>query len=373
MADALRGPWLLEPNRVRRFYRGGALLERFRGADPAAARDGDDPEDWLGSATRVWTPPGPASSDEGLSRVTVHGRGTTIAALLADDPEGVAGADLVRLAGPTLGLLVKLLDAAVRLPVHAHPPRPFARRHLGSSFGKTEAWVVLAIREVPGEPAPHVRIGFRREVGREELAAWVAEQRTAELVGALHELPVQAGDVWLVPAGTAHAIGAGVFLLELQEPTDLSIVAETRGVPVEPVDAHLGLGWELALDAIDRRGLGPDDLDALRLVPFPPPIAGALPRARLLPPAADPFFRAERWTVRGESVPIDERAFLVGVVIRGEGEASVRGGEAVPLRPGVAFAVPARGLPGLSITATDLELVACLPPRPEDLATEAAR
>src|SRR3954468_20327932 len=58
-------PWRLTPNRVSRFYRGGLLLDRFRGAaDPS---DTDQPEDWVGSVTRAWTAPGGTATDEGLS------------------------------------------------------------------------------------------------------------------------------------------------------------------------------------------------------------------------------------------------------------------------------------------------------------------
>src|SRR5689334_7012795 len=157
--------WRLPPNRVSRFNRGGLLLDRFRGsAEPA---DTDRPEDWVGSATRTWSRPGTSPTDEGLSNADVEGRTRRVAEVLADDPEGVAGPDLAS-AGPATGILVKLLDAGIRLPVHAHPTRAFAREHLGSSFGKAEAWIVLGTRTIPGAPPPHVRLGFRRPVGRDE-------------------------------------------------------------------------------------------------------------------------------------------------------------------------------------------------------------
>ena len=62
--------------------------------------------------------------------------------------------------GSTTGLLVKLLDARERLPVHCHPTRQFARDVLGSPFGKAEAWIVVATRQVPGAEPPNVRVGF---------------------------------------------------------------------------------------------------------------------------------------------------------------------------------------------------------------------
>ena len=354
MADDRHGPWLLGQNRVRRFYRGGALLDAFR-AGRREGPDGDDtfePEDWVGSATRSWTPPGEDPTDEGLSRVTVGGR------------------ELVKRAGrPTTGLLVKLLDAAERLPVHGHPTRAFAHEHLGSPFGKTEAWHIVATRDIRGEPPPSIRLGFRRAVGRDDLLRWIRDQRTEDLVDALHERPARAGDTWLVPAGTPHAIAAGVFIVEIQEPTDFSIVAETRDFPVDLDDAALRQGWDTMVDAFGRHELTDDELARLRFVPGPPPIAGALARARLTPVAADPYFRAERWTVTGTWPRVRERAFLVAAVMRGEGRAIV-GRRALGLAPGTTFAVPAAGLPDLDLRGDGLELLACLPPRPDALAED---
>ena len=213
----------LPPNRVYRFYRGGALLGRFRGQ---AEEDGPFPEDWVGSVTPA-SNPGRDEPDAGLSRLE-DGR------LLRD----VVGAET--------GLLVKLLDSAERLPVHYHPDRAFAREHLGSPHGKTEAWIVLDTREARAE----VWVGLREPVERERYRDWIERQDTDSLLGSLNRLTVQAGDVLYVPGGVPHAIGAGLLLAELQEPTDYSIVCEWEGFPIRAEDADLGLGWETALGAL---------------------------------------------------------------------------------------------------------------------------
>ncbi|HEY7591113.1 MAG TPA: class I mannose-6-phosphate isomerase [Candidatus Limnocylindrales bacterium] len=366
MADLVAdlGPWALVENRVERFYRGGALLERFRN-NAGDAADGNRPEDWLGSATRSWSPPGIARTDEGLSRAVTRDGDRRIVDLLADDPAGIAGADLVAAAGVTTGLLVKLLDAAIRLPVHAHPTRDFARRNLASYFGKTEAWIVLATREVPGEPAPSVRIGFRRDVGREALRRIIDEERSDELLAAMHVRQTGPGDVWLVPAGTPHAIGAGIFLVELQEPSDFSIVAETRGFPIDRENAHLGLGWDVMIDAFDAADHPETWIDGLRAT-LPKAAPGRAP-VSLLPEAAAPFFRAFRVDARGRIRPGFEPAFLVGVVVEGRGVVRTPSGS-LDVRRGSTFAVPARGVPELELESSDgLGIIACLPPRAADL------
>jgi mannose-6-phosphate isomerase len=364
-------PLELNENRVARFYRGGALLDAFRGSDRPA--DDARPEDWVGSVTSAWQPPGSPRTDEGISRVEVDGRETSLRDLLIAAPEDVAGAEFVSTLAElgegspraTTGLLVKLLDSAVRLPVHCHPTRRFARRHLGSFFGKTEAWLVLATRQIPGQDPPHVRVGFRRAVGRDELRGWIEEQNTTPLLNAMHRRGVSAGDVWLVPAGLPHAIGAGVFLVELQEPADFSIVAETAGFPIAMEDAHLGLGWDVMIDAFDRTGLGDAGLEALRLRPTRPARDDAGRPVPLLGAAADPFFRAYRMVVRGEAALAVAPTFAVGVVLSGRGEIRTRDA-ALPVGRGSTFALPAAAIAArTTVLAPDgIELLLCLPPEP---------
>ena len=360
-------PWRLPPNRVRRFYRGGRLLDAFRGAPEPV--DTNLPEDWVGSATRSWSPPGSpdGGGNEGLSEAEIDGRRHRIADLLAADPAAIVGADLVAVAGPTPGVLVKLLDAGVRLPVHGHPDRSFARRHLGSFFGKAEAWIVAGTRdgsELDDPEGPGVWLGFRRDLSRDELLDRIRAQDTEALLAAMHRRPAAAGDVWFVPPGTPHAIGAGVFIVEIQEPSDFSIVAETRGLPIDPEDAHLRLGWEVAVEALDRSGHDDDWVAALRHDGRRPALDGeGWRRAPLTDASADPFFRAERLTVRDRArTPWPDASWLVGVVTAGSGRVAAGGGSLNVTR-GDTFAIPAAVLRELEIEARDsLELIACRPP-----------
>src|SRR5206468_12240927 len=159
---------------------------------------------------------------------------------IATDPSAWLGNPV-----PDTGLLVKLLDTGQRLPLHVHPDRDFARTHLASRYGKTEAWLVL-----DAEPEAVVHIGFSSDVSSAELRSWVADQDVAAMLAATNRVAVRPGDAVLCPAGTPHAIGAGILLLELQEPTDLPIMLETEGLPIPPEDATLGLPLETALSCV---------------------------------------------------------------------------------------------------------------------------
>ncbi|WP_199422925.1 class I mannose-6-phosphate isomerase [Actinotalea solisilvae] len=315
-----------------RFYEGGRQIVEFRGTGRVASHE---PEDWVASSTPVH-----GHAPVGL---TVLPDGGLLRDAIAADPVAWLGAEHVAAYGDDPALLVKLLDAGQRLPVHVHPDVPFAEAHLGLAHGKTEAWVVL-------EPAT-VHLGFTRDIGAEELASWVAAQSTEAMLGAMHALELAAGDAVLVPAGLPHAIGEGAFVVELQEPTDLSILLEWSGFAIDGrADGHLGLGFDRALAAVDRRGWSAEAVARLRG-------ATAADTGDLLPDAAA-FFRVERW--RGGRTL--EPGFAVLVVVDGAGELATDGA-AVPLRRGGTVLVPAAGGPA-TVVGDDLHVLVCRPPAP---------
>jgi mannose-6-phosphate isomerase len=279
------------------------------------------PEDWLGSVTPARNP-GRDDPEEGMSRLA---GGPLLRGAVEADPIGWLGEAHVARFGTSTGLLAKLLDAAERLPVHAHPDRTFARKAFGSQFGKTEAWIVLDTRGDESE----VWVGLREPVEPERYLAWIRDQDVERLLGSLNRIPVRAGDVVYVPAGVPHAIGSGVLIAELQEPTDFSFLCEWQGFPIRPEDSHLGIGWESAIAAID-------------LSPHEP--------VRRLPEEARRFFWAD-------DVPEPAGRFAVLLVLDGEG--ALAGAHA---RAGDAFAVPASAS-SLGVEG-DLRVLRCLAPDP---------
>ena len=308
----------LQPTRVYRFYRGGALIDRLR-REPE--RDGDHPEDWVGSVTPARNP-GRDDLEEGMSRL-VEGR--LLRDAIDEEPVGWLGAAHIERFGRSTGLLVKLLDSAERLPVHFHPDRAFAREAFGSPFGKTEAWLVLDTRRDDAE----VWVGLREQVAEEAYLTWIAEQDTERLLDSLNRVSVSAGDVVYVPAGVPHAIGPGMLIAELQEPTDFSILCEWHGFPVRPEDSHLGLGWETARRALDLRVHEP---------------------VLELPPESRSFFGAD-------DVLEPAGRFAVLLVLEGEGRV-----DGSPAAPGSAFAVPA-AVESLAVEG-ELRALRCLAPDP---------
>lgn len=112
-------------------------------------------------------------------------------------------------------LLLKFLDAAETLSVQVHPNDPQATAIAPGQRGKSEAWVILS-----AEPHSRMCIGLKPNVDRATLERHLADGTVEQC---LHSIAVQAGDVISVPAGTVHAIGAGIALAEIQQPSDLTL------------------------------------------------------------------------------------------------------------------------------------------------------
>lgn len=319
-----------------RFYLGGARIAAFRGSGGAP---GDHvPEDWVGSTTTV-----AGSESVGL---TVLPDGRSLRAAVAQDPLGWLGPRHAGSHGPDAALLVKLLDAGERLPVHVHPDDVFARQHLSCRTGKTEAWIVLE-----ADAGARVHLGFTTPVQPAQLSAWVAAQDRETMLAALHEIPVRTGDTVYVPAGLPHAIGAGILLLELQQAADLSLLLEYGGFDIDGErDGHLGIGFDTALGCVRHGAVPPEELDGLR---------GRWDDSSIFPAAAQEFFRADRLSGAVET-DIDP-GFGVVTVVAGDGRLEWGGGrDALTLSRGTTVLVPYGA--GRTRLRGDLDVLLARPP-----------
>ena len=112
---------------------------------------------------------------------------------------------------PSPALLLKLLFTSEPLSIQVHPDDAFARS-IGLPNGKTEAWYILS-----ATPDARVAIGLKRSLTPEQLRASIEDGSIADLV---QWRPAAKGDIIFVPAGTIHAIGAGIVLAEIQQRSD---------------------------------------------------------------------------------------------------------------------------------------------------------
>jgi len=207
-----------------------------------------------------------------------------------------------------LPILVKLIDAAQDLSVQVHPDDAYAWEHERQN-GKTELWYVL-----DAAPGAKLVCGFEHDVTAEQLRKAVEE---GILQKHLHSVEVHAGDVFFIPPGTVHAIGAGCLVAEIQQSSNVTY--RLYDYNRRDKDGNLRpLHMEKALEDLDmRRGFS--DRQPPRLVRYTP--GGAreiIGRCR--------YFQAERLRVSGTYVLAPQENYRVLLCVRGKGTLCWDGG-----------------------------------------------
>ena len=225
-------PLKFKPRVKERIWGGQAILSKKGKAAGRLAKDKLYGESW------------DLSSVKGDISVVANGflKGNNLQEIIEVYMGELVGEEIFERYGLEFPLLVKYLDCNDKLSVQVHPDDALAlERH--DSFGKTEAWYVVDCK-----PGAAIYLGFKDlNITREEYIAAVAESRLESL---LKRVEVKPGDVFFIPAGTVHALGAGIEVVEVQQTSDITY----RIYDWDRVDAA-GKGRELhtalAVDAID--------------------------------------------------------------------------------------------------------------------------
>lgn len=236
-------PIALDRNQpAQRFYRGGRRIAAFRGVPE---RGEFEPEDWVASCTEVAGEPG-----VGPTRLP---DGRLLRDAVEESPVEWLGPEHYAAFGDSTELLTKLLDAGERLPVHVHPDDRFSRECLGGAHGKAEAWLFLT--------DGYAYLGLLPGTSPEEIWGMIAGGESERVLQRMHRIEVHAGDVVYCPPGLPHAIGGGSFLIEVQQPSDLSIFLEWRDFPLPGGSGgHLGLDDSAAAQVVVG-GMEKDQVD----------------------------------------------------------------------------------------------------------------
>lgn len=209
-----------------------------------------------------------------------------------DAPSGKRIGEVWFVGGEDRPLLAKYIFTSERLSIQVHPNDEQAQSR-GLAQGKSECWYILA-----AEPDAVLGLGLNRELSKEEL-------RKAALDGSIEQLmnwrSVRAGDFFFVPAGTVHAIGAGVSLLEFQQNADVTYRLYDYGRPRE---LHLDDGV-----AVASTSPYPENL-IQRLSPGEDRILLDGPQFRLAHSHEDAFRDRQRWVIpiEGEACAAEDVA-----------------------------------------------------------------
>lgn len=209
---------------------------------------------------------------------------------------------------PAFPLMIKLIDAHENLSVQVHPTDEYAMAN-ENSFGKTEMWYIVEAAAGAG-----IYLGFSRDVTREEYEAAIKEERLTAL---LNFFPVKAGECYMIPAGTVHAIGGGCLICEILQNSNLTYRVYDYGRRDKDGNTR-PLHIEKALAVSDLRRYQPPKL--------PDGVLGK-----------SPYFHVEKHTVKGLiSLATNGESFHALTCVCGSGAI-----EGQPFAAGDTFFVPA--------------------------------
>ncbi len=149
---------------------------------------------------------------ETIVREGAH-RGKSLNALVAELGEKLVGADNYKRFGNEFPLLVKFIDACQDLSIQVHPTDEIAKKQ-GKDRGKTEMWYIME-----SDAHAALRSGLKKKITPEEYRLMVENDTICD---AIEEYAVKEGDCFFLPAGRIHSIGAGCFLAEIQQTSDVT-------------------------------------------------------------------------------------------------------------------------------------------------------
>lgn len=322
-------PVKLTSSRAWRTYLGGSQIDRIHGI--TGSSDTHFPEEWIMS-TVLARNAGREDILEGMCYLEGEQR-ISLKDYIEADPCQALGPGR----GSSVGVLVKIIDAAERLTVQVHPDKAQALRLFNSPYGKTECWHILGGRSIDGVE-PSIYMGFMPGISREEWKRCFDQQDIAAMLGHMHHFPVRSGETYLIKGGVPHAIGQGCLLVEIQEPTDLTIRTERvtpMGLKVADMSCHQGLGFERMFDCFSYDGItGEQALKAWQIRPELIQSAEGLEVRQIIGYDSTDCFKLLEYRISSSCI-ISGGEFCGLYVLEGQG--SLNGD---PIKPGDQFFVP---------------------------------
>lgn len=222
--------------------------------------------------------------------------------------------------GDRFPLLIKFIDARDRLSIQVHPSDEYSLKNEGE-FGKTEIWYI-----VEADEGAELVFGLSKDYAKEAFDKAVAENTVESL---LNRVKVKAGEVYFIPSGLVHAIGAGILICEIQQNSNVTYRVYDYGrlgKDGKPRETHV----EKAKDVIVNYSGA--EIEALRY-------ANAKERTPSLISACDKF-TVNKYEFTDITLTADKSSFLSITFIEGEGEI-VYGGEKYAFNKGVTYYIPA--------------------------------
>jgi len=348
-----------KPNRVWRTYQGGKMLDILEGVQNP--KDDHFPEDWIGSTTRAVNKGREHLTEEGLSKVSIDEEKLTLKELCEKQPEALLGREHFEKYGANTQFLLKFLDSAIRLHLQCHPTIPFAQKHLNSNSGKTEAYVILSIRDDVKQP--YIYMGFQNPPEKEEFKRMIEDQDEEAIIACFEKIPINPGDVFIVPGGMPHAIGEGVFMIEIMEPTDFAVRIEfERGGYVLPEESRfMNRGIDFALSMFNYESTSVDTIKE-RFFCHPCLLESQNQSNEyvLIDEQKTNRFKVNRIIVKGRYTK-EADSFYIGIVTKGTGTINIQD-HTYSVKEGSKFFVPYQTGSVTFISENEMEIVVTFPP-----------
>ncbi|MDR0561594.1 MAG: class I mannose-6-phosphate isomerase [Spirochaetaceae bacterium] len=340
MTNLFKQPWRLTHTVVR--GKGGRELKKFRRIHPAVDDDTGS-ESWVGSVIRA-RQASPEHPNMGCAETILpDGNRMYLFEAINLDPLAALGEQHYRRHRCGLGVLVKYLDAQFKYPLQVHPTRSRAQEVFASNFGKEESWYVIGLREDAPEP-PYILAGFKEGVSLRDMEQLYRLEDIAAMERLCHKIPITVGETYIIKAGAPHALGAGAFVVEVQEPCDITLVPVKQKVLAAQSKQYRFLDEpvyeERVLGTFIYEGYGYEEtLKRCRIPPKTIREGDWGKEVYLIGPEQTGFFSFTRADVKS-AVKIRATGFpQIVLALEGEGSLRFEGGS-VPLRRGDEWFLP---------------------------------
>ncbi len=348
-------------NRVWRSYTGGKILDQLE--QKLVPQDTHFPEDWIGSTTQAINPDR-KDIVEGISDAVVGDETIRFDELIALDPHYFLGVQHTKAFDLNPMLLVKFLDSSIRLHFQAHPTAEFAREHLNSNHGKAEGYYILDIRE---GTEPYVYVGFQHPPSPSSFKEMIETQDIDAIEACFEKIPVKAGDCLFIPGGSPHAIGEGILMVEIMEPSDWAVRFEfSKAGYTMPEEARfMKRDLDFCMDVFDFTQLSvPETNDKFFQLPKVERHYNENSfQQTLINENVTDKFRVKKSTISGTIEKV-EQDFYIGIIVNGECSIKI-GNETIHLKKLDRFFVPAGVDLATISTESVVEILECYPPKVE--------
>ena len=244
------------------------------------------------------------SAVEGSESIVANGadKGLTLPDMVRKYKEDLVGEANYARFGNKFPLLIKFIDAKQALSIQIHPDDEYALEN-ENEYGKNEMWYVL-----DAEPGAYLYCGLSRASSKEEIEERIKNNTITEI---LNKIEVKKGDVVMVKAGTIHAIGAGIFICEIQQNSNCTYRMydyDRRDKFGNPRELHIAK----SLDVVNPVKYEKDNKCNVMLAHNEHYMSKRLVQCK--------YFEVIKYEIEDEAkIPVDEASFLSVIVIDGEG------------------------------------------------------